>query len=214
MRALCVDTETSGLDPATGDELVEVAYALFSTSHKTIVRAGSVLVQTDAGSEIGGIPAGVAREYGVDRPLVFPGHDLVIAHSAEFDAKWLPELRASTWVCSMSDIEWPKKPMSGSLAVLLLSHGLGVVEAHRAMPDAWAIARLLTKVAADGHDVEAMLTKAMRPKVLVVSLATFEQKDLVKSHGFVWDRIVAKTWARKMPREDVEALPFQCRVQE
>lgn len=47
--------------------------------------------------------------------------------------------------------------------------------------------------------------------VKVVSLAPFQQKEVVKQHGFRWagDR---KEWWRLMPEEDVAALPFRARV--
>lgn len=212
MLIACVDTETSGLEPGAG-ELVEVAYVLWSSEFKTIVRASSVLVKTEHGSEIGGIPPMVAMFGGIDRPLVFPAHDVVMAHQADFDRKWLPELNESTWVCSMTDVEWPKKPKGKanvSLVSLLLAHDLGVVEAHRALPDAWNLARLLTRVSAT-HDIEALMKRAMRPKTRVVALVTYANRNQAKEANFQWDD-ARKEWWRMMPPEDTEKLGFRVRI--
>jgi DNA polymerase-3 subunit epsilon len=133
------------------------------------------------------------------------------------------------WVCSMSDLQWPGARESRSLTSLALSLGLGVSHAHRAMSDVDTLARCLTRanevmrfewlrtktepLPEHGDFLEPMIRRGMRPKTLFYSLAPFEQKHIVKAHGFSWDEAKhGKNWFRHMPAEDAAALPFRVRA--
>ena len=164
-----------------------------------------------------------------------------LAHNSAFDEGfvtkavvsegWLPKI---PWTCSMSDIQWPGARESRSLMSLALSLGLGVSHAHRAAVDVETIARCLTRaqelmrsswlkaqiwpdgsgpLPEHGDFLEPMIRRGMRPKTLFYSLAPFEQKHVVKSHGFQWDEAKhGKNWFRLMPAEDAAALPFRVRA--
>lgn len=164
-----------------------------------------------------------------------------IAHSAEFDrgfvtksmhglplpdADWDP---SKVWVCTMQDLSWPGARESRSLMSLALSLGLGVSHAHRAAVDVDTIARCLTRanevmrfewlrtraepLPEHGDFLEPMIRRGMRPKSLFYSLAPFEQKHIVKAHGFSWDEAKhGKNWFRYIPDEDAAALPFRVRM--
>lgn len=228
-RILFLDTETSGLDPKV-DHLIEVGLVLWDVQHRAVLQASSWLVQapSNAAEHVNGIPAAVLPQglsrRGIEAQVMgyAADADVIVAHNAEFDRAWLPELANMAWVCSCFDIEWPGRYRAGtieregerpghSLVALCLAHGVGVADAHRALADCLLLARLLERVAELGHDIDAMLARAMRPKVKVVSLAPFERKDEVKAAGFRWDP-GAKVWWRTIAAEDVAALPFRCRV--
>ncbi len=44
---------------------------------------------------------------------------------------------------------------------------------------------------------------------LFVSLAPYEQKEVVKQAGFSWNDLVPKNWAKLMPPEDAATFPFR-----
>lgn len=218
-RILILDTETSGLDPAK-DQLLEVGLVLWSVEHCTTVASASWLIYgtENPAQAINGIPPAVLVE-GRDRGLVVTeiidvwaeSADAIAAHG-DFERQWFADL-GRPWIDTCWDIDWPRASSADSRKVhaLCLAHGLAVLDAHRALPDCQLLARLLERVAELGHDVGRLLERAMRPKVKVVSLAPFSEKDTVKLAGFRWSP-ERKEWWRMMPVEDVAALPFRTRV--
>jgi DNA polymerase III subunit epsilon len=164
--------------------------------------------------------------------------ECLVAHRAEFDQGfvqksldaldvpgnievWEDWNRDKSWVCTKSDIEWPNKLRGDSLVQLALGLGLGVASAHRAMADVDTMARCLTRAqevmtvewakdpcGSSGDWLEPLFRRAMRPKVRVVALVSFEQKDLAKDAGFFWEP-QRREWYRRMPAEDVSKLPFR-----
>ena len=216
--AALLDLETTGLNPST-DRAIEVAVSLFDVKHAQPVVSFASLIRGDSSNEafaINHIPADMlpeARELGqvwdLVRWVIEPAQ-AVIAHNASFDKSFVPDL-GKPWICSENDIKWPGRARGGSFANLALSFGLGVASAHRAMADVAALSRILTRLAEMGHDLEPVLVHAMRPKVRCVSLAPYDQKDVVKSFGFRWSP-GEKVWWREMPIEDANGLPFQVRV--
>lgn len=215
--AAILDTECTGLDPER-DKTIEVAVMLFDVKHAQPVASFASLIKGDSNEAyaINGIPPTMLPDaheaelvWRAVRWIIGPAQ-VVIAHNAQFDKQFTPDL-GKIWVCSENDILWPGRARAGSLASLALSLGLGVASAHRAAADVDTLARILTRIAEKGHSLEAMLLHAMRPKVMVHSLAPFEQKDKVRDAGFRWNPD-QKVWWRIMPLEDVEALPFRVRV--
>lgn len=210
---LILDTETSSLDPSTG-HLLEVAVIRFSVEHATELDSAAWLVKapSNEAEHINGIPV-AALDYGYSldetrsRVAQWSGNvDAIVAHS-DFDQKWIGDT-GRPWIDSCNDLEYPRPSPSRSLAALCLAHGLGVSEAHRAMADCRLLVRLFERCHELGHDLDTMLRGGLRPKGHFVSLAPFEQKDLVKQHGFRWDA-TSKHWWRKMAIEDAGKLPFR-----
>jgi DNA polymerase-3 subunit epsilon len=225
-RVAIVDTETTTLDPATG-ACVEVGLVVWDVATKAVERCFSDVLPaaSNPAESVNGIPAKLLASLGgaPEAARVWKrfealseGCDAYVAHNADFDRDWLPNGLAMRfpWICSMSDVDWPRAPQYGpakSVVNLCLSHGVGVVHAHRAIADCLSIAAVLTRCAELGHDVEAMLGRGLRPKVLVHSTAPFKDKDAVKDAGFHWDG-AAKVWWRSMPEEDIGALPFATKI--
>lgn len=214
--AAIIDTETTGVNPKT-DRVIEVAAQLFDVKRGQPVSSIACLIKHDsnAAQAFNNIPVEMlteAREaeevWRAVKWLITPAQ-VIIAHSAGFDRQFCPPLERP-WVCSMSDLKFPGDRESKSLVQLALSLGLGVASAHRAMADVDTLSRVLSRVHSMGVDLEAMLLHGLRPKLRCVSLAPYDQKDLVKSHGFQfdWD---ARHWWRDVPIDDIDKLPFKVR---
>jgi len=224
-RACILDTETTALDPAQA-QCIEVAVCLYDLEHAQPISSFASLIRID-GNDEWGMPANPAEHINGIKPAMLKdarpadevwravkwmiaSADVIVAHRAEFDRKFVPDFQ-KPWACSKIDIQWPDRARGDSLVQLALGLGLGVASAHRAMADVDTLARIFTRVAEKGHSLEAMLVRAMRPKVKYVSLAPFEEREIVKSHGFLWEPS-AKEWYRFMPPEDVGELPFKVRT--
>jgi DNA polymerase-3 subunit epsilon len=135
---------------------------------------------------------------------------VLVAHRAEFDRKFCQDL-GKPWVCSKTDITYPGRARGEHLVQLALSLGLGVASAHRAMADVDTLARILTRLAENGHSLREMFVRALRPKMRFVALVSFDDRRKAKEHGFLWDGDL-KQWWRDMPPEDTKELPFQVRA--
>jgi DNA polymerase-3 subunit epsilon len=220
MRTLAIiDTETQGLDPSK-DACIEVACVLYDIEHAAPIESYASLIRAkgNAAEAVNRIAPGLLESapadvgvWSVVRAMIERA-DVVIAHRASFDRSFLPaELRElRPFCCSKFDIEWPHGKLGDHLVHLALAHGVGVMEAHRALTDCETIVRLFQRVAAMGTDVPAMLARAMRPKVTVIAQVSYDDREKAKSAGFAWDAS-GKFWHRSMAREDVAALPFTTR---
>lgn len=215
---LLIDVETSGLDPAV-DHLLEVGLVLWSVQHRSTIASAAWLLRAPANpaQHINGIPPALlveGRDPAAVRTTVTrwaESADAIAAHNGDFDRQWLPDL-GKPWIDSAWDIDWPKPVSDRKLTAVALAHGLAVMDAHRALPDCQLLARLLERVGEMGHDVEALLVRAMRPKVKVVSKLPYSTENVAacKAAGFRWEP-AKKEWWRMIAEEDVAALPFPCR---
>lgn len=235
MRVLLVDTETTGLDPAK-DRVIEVAAMLFETQCASAIESFACLIKHDsnAAESINRIPVSLLQEHGLSpedvwRRFVQLAEDAecLIAHRSDFDRAfvvraigdvqalepgycdgWSPD---QPWVCSKTSLRWPGGRKGDHLAHLALSLGLGVASAHRAATDVDTIARCLARAAELGMDLEAEIRRGMRPTVRVVALVSYEQRDIAKQAGFLWDD-KRREWYRAMLEEDIAALSFRTAV--
>ena len=214
-----LDTETSGLDPKTG-ELLEVAVALWSLD-LGLIRAGSIPVRAEANPAmaVNGIPLALVHNWGWTQEAaqawlttMTAGADVLVAHNADFDRQWLPDLKRP-WVCTCNDVTWPEPVQSRSLAAIALAHGVGVVDAHRALTDVMTIVRLFGAIQARGYSVRALLEQGLRPKATFRALVTYDDREKAKQAGFRWEG-ATKSWLRTMAIEDAEKLPFRVQQME
>lgn len=223
-----VDVETTSLDPSSG-HVVEVALALYSVNHRSLVRARSWLCSAPAEAvaatqHVHGISPALVQTLGVPFATVADmvykiaskEAGLFAAHNSDFDCAWFPRdvQDCRPWLDTCRDIDWPKPSTSRSLTAIALAHGVGVVRAHRALDDVLTLAALFERVAELGADIPALIERAMRPKVLVMVAETSfseERNALAKAACFAFDR-PTKTWRRRMAAADCAALPFATRV--
>ena len=218
-RALIVDTETTGLDPATS-EIVEIGAVVYSIEHQSIVRCFSDIVHTDANpaEQINRIPAALLVEQPDQvSPTNAAWHesldeaDVIVAHNADFDRGflasegWLDGYQDIPWLCTKYDFAWPRAGREGEhLIQLAVAHGIGVGMAHRAITDCLLIAQLFDRM----DDLPAMFAHAARPKGIFQAVLSYDDRQLAKDAGFRWDP-EAKRWTRRMAVADAEALPFR-----
>lgn len=213
---LILDVETSGL--ATTDRVVEVGAVLWSVQHRTLVAAYSTLVDGpgNAAHHVNGIPPASLTE-GADEASVWARlsgwllrADALVAHNADFDRGHTPVGwdTGKPWVCSMADVEWPQHSSSRSLTAIMLTHGLGVSHAHRALTDCMGIARLFERCSEMGHDVEDMLRQAARPKFLYRADVSYAERAKASAAGFSWNA-ATKMWTKKVAEENASAFPFR-----
>lgn len=230
MKTIAIlDVETTDVDPSKG-HLLEVGCVLWSVEHRAIIEAHSWLydhgLTENAAQAVNGISPGLLRLGGDVAEaankrvsLLAMTVDACCAWNADFDRQWLPFLADRTWFDAMDDLEWPRASSSRKLVEVALAHGVGVVDAHRALTDCLTIARLLERVAEmldshhddSGATFDAWLARALRPKVHVeVSDSRFnaDMNAVYKEHGFRWAPAPAKRWRRKMFAEDARKLPF------
>lgn len=218
MRIAIYDTETTGLDPAIHHP-VELAVAIYDVDHASLVSCWSTIIQQPEPESIGsesvhGIPSamlatGTPPEKAWARlRACFDHADVIAAHNAPFDRSMTPEgLRdVKPWICTMSDVAWPKGRPGMSLVAFALAHGVGVSSAHRAIHDVLTLASLFQRVQ-ESTDLRALVVQAMRPKKTYAAQVSYDDREKAKAAGFTWNG-GQRLWLRSMPPEDVSALPF------
>jgi DNA polymerase-3 subunit epsilon len=218
VRLLIVDTETSGLDPATG-KCLEVGAVLFDVPHRAVLSQLSFLLPASANpaQHVNGIDPAVTR---LEQPwrqslqmldAMVAGADAVLAHNAAFDRQWfgiepLPALDRP-WICSMDDIHWPAdrqlKPRP-SLQALALAYGVPVWAAHRALTDCIYLVQVLERCA----DLEQLLVEAQEPRQLFRAQLSYAERFRAKQAGFRWNDPVAGAWSRRLSEREARSLPF------
>ncbi len=229
-NVIIVDTETTGLDPATC-ATIELAGVYYSVRHRCVISSFATLIESasNEAEAINRIPAAALVSESapcaqsawnrlgelVDWATA-SGESIFMAHRAEFDRGFIAAKAHRLadrlpWVCSKFDCEWPSSKVGASCVEMALAHGVPVVSAHRALTDCMLIARTLENVQAAGHDLPAILAKAMRPKAtFVIADTTFDaaRNELAKAANFRW---VKPHWKRTMAVEDASSLPFEVR---
>lgn len=220
--ALILDLETTGLSPQT-DRIVEFGLILYSLQHRSVIRATSAIVDSGIGNaaeKLNHIPAELVAERGCGEYQMLETinawideSDVALGHNVEdFDMLFLPPTTRARRpvVDTCHDLDWPHGAPGDGLVKLALAHGLGVATAHRALADVELLARLLTRVAEMGVDLEAFVRHGLRPKATYQALVSYDDKDKAKALGFKWEA-GTKRWLRRVARDDVAALPFPVR---
>lgn len=217
-QLLILDTETTGLDPATG-ACIEVGAVLFRVPERAVLAQVSFLLPVEANpaEAINGIPAAISR---LPQPwqaglqcfeAMLAAADAVLAHNAAFDRQWfgrgpLPAI-TQPWICSMEDIRWPAERQlrsNPSVRDLALAYGVPVWAAHRALTDCTYLAQVLERCAG----LEAMLEAAMEPRRLFRAQLSYAERHRAKQAGFRWNDPVPGAWTRRLSEREARALSF------
>ncbi|MGY2048402.1 3'-5' exonuclease [Methylobacterium sp. JK268] len=218
---LVLDTETTGLDPAT-DEVIELGMVAF-----TYGRSGRIYRVRERFNQLhqprGPIPETVTRLTGITDTDV-AGHriddaavealagkaQLVIAHNARFDRRmcemrW-PFFAGLAWACSCHQIDWREEGHEAArLGGLLADHGR-FHNGHRAIDDCeallWLLAQPLRRSGRLG--LAALLDAARRPTVrLWASEAPFALKERLKDRNYRWSSR-RRCWYVDLDEEQIE----------
>lgn len=220
-KILILDTETTGLDPSDGSTVIEVAGILFDVHLRDVIAQCSFLLQSEANGaqHINRITPDLTRSApGVFAPMLKAFYamahqaDYALAHNADFDKKWfgeggcLPTLGLK-WICSMDDVDWPRRSKAGrsSVVSLALDYGVPVWSAHRALSDCTYLAEIMKRE----PQLTRVLTDALEPRKIYISMLPYESRQQCKDAGFVWNQLVPKAWAKKMKPKEAEKIGFQ-----
>lgn len=202
--AAFVDVETTGLD-ATKDEIIELGIVKFSYSPEGEV-TGFIDTFDQLRQPSFPIPEIVTSITGITNEMV-AGHqidegavkrlvddaDLVIAHNAAFDRRFLerlfPVFITKPWACSMSEVDWASYGYEGTKLAYLASEAGFFYERHRAENDCLAAIEILRHPlkGTGGTGLNEMLNKARQVSWRIWALgARFDTKDELKSRGYRW----------------------------
>ena len=138
--------------------------------------------------------------------------DVLIAHNAQFDRAFVDrKSRVSPdqiWACSAWQVDWRSKGFKNArLQDLCASLGI-VYQAHRAMSDVDAMTQLIGREDAfTGKPYLCEIIASARQEVvyLWVEGKTYDQRDLLKAHGFKWNP-AGKSWGKIIPALDAPRL--------
>jgi DNA polymerase-3 subunit epsilon len=215
-RAAIVDTETTGLTPAT-DKVIELGLVVFEYAPAT----GEVFRVVDAysGLEDPGrpIPAESTAIHGITDAMVagkrideaqvkalLQGMSLLIAHNAEFDRPFLeqrlPFLAKLPWACSLRQVPWSDEGF-GAAGLEHLAYRCGFFfDAHRSEIDCRALLEVLRRpLPVSGRPaLKRLLELAETADWRLYALASpFETKDQLKARGYRWDD-KKRSWHRTL----------------
>lgn len=202
---LFVDVETTGLDPEK-DEIIELAMVPF-----TYAIDGRIFTVEEAFERFNQpskpIPEEVTRLTGITNEMV-AGHridvsevavcvdkaDLVIAHNAAFDRRFLERLcdlfARKPWACSMAEINWVEEGHEGT-KLGYLAAGVGFFyDRHRAVNDCHAAIEMLSLPLPKSGELAMtrLLANARQPGWRIWARgAPYDFKDTLKARGYRWN---------------------------
>ena len=214
MNLLIIDTETTGIDENLHNA-IEVAAILYNLESKQILQQASTLVRVNDNSaeKINKIPAELSKKCN-EKPVIdaikimAENAGAIVAHNAEFDKKFIGKcglscLEPMHWICSYRDIDY--ECGQSSLVQLALNHDVPVVSAHRALTDCIILANIFSKI----DNLDEIIKESMKPRSIYVANISFEDRQIAKDHGFVWNGIIEKKWAKKITKEQAQKIPFK-----
>jgi DNA polymerase III subunit epsilon len=226
-RAVFIDLETTGLDPAT-DEIIEIAMVPFDFSSD-----GRIFSVHEAFSRLRDpgrpIPAAVTAINGIKDEMVagrsidpaeveaFLGSAVVvIAHNANFDRRFAERFCGAfarlAWACSWSEIPWAEEGFTDGTKLGQLAAACGFFyDGHRAAHDCLAglelLSRVLPRSGRRGLDVLLESARAPRWRIRAVG-APFELREPLKRRGYRWDPGDdgrARAWFTDVPEGALDA---------
>ena len=205
-RAIVVDVETTGLAPSS-DRIIEFAAIPItfdgSTGEICAVEKSLVFLEDPQRpipaeiTEITGITDAMVAGKRIDDDAIsrlISGTNLVIAHNASFDRKFvqhrLPFFEGSSWACSVKDVPWRERGnSSSSLDYLVTKHCRMFFDGHRAEDDCFAVVQLLATRFESGESPLRLLLESSAKRTLRVWAvgAPYEKKDILKERGYRWN---------------------------
>lgn len=203
--ALFVDVETTGLDPSK-DEIIELAMVPFTYGlDSRIFEIGEPFERFQEPKCP--IPENITHLTGITDVMVAgqridpaevsafaSGADLVIAHNAAFDRRFVERLSevfaTKPWACSMSQVDWASEGYEGTKLTYLAAGAGFFYDRHRAAHDCHAAIELLaTALPISGVPaMSQLLDQARRPSWRIwAEKSPFDLKDTLKARGYRWN---------------------------
>lgn len=212
-RLAIIDTETTGLDVASGDRIIDIAVAVCEYGRHS-GRPLRIVARYDGLEDPGvPIPPAITALTGITDEMVqgqafdeaalaaaMEGVTLAVCHNARFDRAFLearfPFFAQINFACSLQELPWQDWQIA-SAKLDYLGFRFGLFHAgHRARADVDMLLALLAQPAPG--DTQALLAlllaQARRPswRIHAVNLP-FECKDAAKSNGYLWNEGKANT---------------------
>ncbi|MFD2207428.1 3'-5' exonuclease [Kiloniella antarctica] len=204
-KGLYIDVETTGLNHDQ-DEVIELAMIPFRfTRHGQILDLEPAFDQLQEPSkpisteitELTGITNEMVKGQKIAGEVVtqmVSQVDLVIAHNANFDRKFVeikwPIFEKKSWGCSQKDIPWSREGIAGSKLEYIAVHYGFFYDAHRAETDCRAGLEILSRdlPRSDKSALRALLENARKPVYRICAeQAPFQSKDILKARGYRWN---------------------------
>ena len=220
-----VDTETTGLDPSQ-DEVIEfagiaVAYNLDGdftgiVSSFSQLQEPKVALSADI-IRLTGITKAMLQGQTIDKEELdkfVDSADLIVAHNASFDRPFCENLsnvfQTKPWACSATEVDWNMLGFDGAKLTYLVTHAGYFYEAHRALDDCNALARVLgTPLAgtADQTPFKQLLNSARETRTRVSFPAPYSSRATLRAKGFRWRSSSSRApgnWYADIPDQDVQ----------
>lgn len=204
-RAIFLDVETTGLDPAR-DEVIELAMVPFTYGEDgTIYEVGEAFQAFRQPTNP--IPPEITELTGITNEMV-AGRSidpadvaafaasavLIVAHNAVFDRGFAERLcdvfTTKAWACSVTQIPWKDEGFPGTRLAYLASHLGFFFDGHRAVEDCLAAVELLSRPLpkAGMSAFSALLAQARQPSWRIwAEQAPFDLRNILKARGYRWN---------------------------
>lgn len=204
-RAIFLDVETTGLDPAR-NEVIELAMVPFTYGDDgTIYEIGEAFQAFREPTSP--IPPEITELTGITNEMV-AGRSidpadvaafaasavLIVAHNAAFDRGFAERLcdifTTKAWACSVTQIPWKDEGFPGTRLAYLASHLGFFFDGHRAVEDCLAAVELLSRPLpkAGVSALTALLAQARRPSWRIwAEQAPFDLRNVLKARGYRWN---------------------------
>jgi len=218
MRILCLDVESTGLNPEK-DQITEWGAALYDSDTKQPVRVSGFLIKgvfiSEEITRITHITQSMVDTYGVSPEAGLSAiyglaqqAEMLCGHNFPFDKAFLnaeakrqgKALIALPHIDTRTDLppEAYKKGKSASLRYLAADHGF-CYDAHRAVNDVLATLKLLSM-----YDLDTIIKRSQIPNVEVRAVVDYNDRLLAKERGYYW-KSELKQWRKPMKADEVQA---------
>lgn len=220
-----VDTETTGLDHSQ-DEVIEFAGIAFtySTDGKLAdaiasfsqLREPNVPLSADT-VRITGLTESMLKGKSIDKEaleLFIDGADLIVAHNAGFDRPFCEQLSDSfkqkPWACSATEVDWASLGFDGAKLTYLVANSGWFYEAHRALDDCNALARVLATPIPKSTiqtPFQQLLNSARETMTRLSFPAPYSLRTALRKRGFRWkasEQLKSGRWYADLPERDVK----------
>jgi len=222
MIILGVDTETTGLD-FENDRITELGWCLWDTERKYPLVMQNDLIKdhgmqiSPAITELTGITNEMTEAYGITllTSLRVMHHysyhaDIMVAHNAKFDRGMIEaamkrldlEISPKPWVCTNTDIPYPKHIQTRKLTHLCGEHGFLNPFPHRALTDVLSMLQMTS-----GYDWKEILEVCKSPLIVLEAQCQKpwqddapdgkKDTDRAKALGF-WFDFGTKKWMKNL----------------